>query len=493
MQMYCKLYGLAVLLATFIPKGNAQQLKEVIKRSEVETHIRFLASDELKGRDTGSPELDIAARYIAAQMQSYGVEPVEGEGSYFQTVPLLLQKPAQNASLTYEQQSLQILEDLLVLQGQDGELEAESVFLDFGTEEDFKNNDIEGKIVVTKAGYPDSKSSYSAIAEGQEKLKMVQEYGGKGLVELYKSSQMPWNLLNRYMNAERLTMGQNSAEDQAMPYFLINDAKGQHLDVLSATQPKLRLSIKGKIDRQVSTYNVIGKVEGTDPKLKDEYVLLSAHYDHVGVAEGKNLEDSVYNGARDNAIGTTALISAARYFGQHPPKRSVVLLALTAEEKGLLGSQWYAEHPLVPMEQVVFNLNSDGAGYNDTTRITVIGLGRTSADKAFKEAAQAVGLEAMADPVPEQNLFDRSDNVNFAKVGVPAVTFSAGFTAFDAEIMRYYHQLADEAESLNFSYVEKLCEAYVLAADKIANSSQSPFWVEGDVYEEAGKTLYGRE
>lgn len=463
-----------------------------ISKSEVEAHIRFLAADEMQGRDTGTPELKIAARYIAAQMQSFGVQTVEGAEGYFQPVPLNKQVPPQQANLDYDDQSLQLAEDILVIQGNNGELSGETIFLDFGTETDFEGKDISGKIVVTKAGLPGETSPRTFLTAGVGKTERVKAGGGLALIELYKSTQIPWALLVRYLNSERLTLGEGGEQDNSFPHLWVNDAQNTHLEAFQDNTPEVEINIAGKGGGAITSQNVIGMIEGTDPALKDEYLLITAHYDHVGVEAGKNLPDSIYNGARDNGVGVASLLSAARYLGQNPPQRSVLFLAVTAEEKGLLGSRWYAEHPLIPMQQVVFNLNTDGAGYNDTTKLTIIGLGRTSADQAIQEAAEVAGLEAIADPVPEQNLFDRSDNVNFASMGVPAVTFSPGLTAFDQEIMKYYHQLADEAESLNFNYIEKLCEAFVLSALSIANADAAPTWEAGDKYESAAQELYGR-
>ncbi len=483
---------LFMLLISSYSWAQEQAITSEITQNEVEAHIRFLAADALKGRDTGTPELKIAASYLAAQFQSYGVQTVEGADGYFQDVPLTKQKPPQQASLSYNGQELQLAEDLLVMQGGNTQISGKTVYVNFGTEEDLEGINISGKIVIAKAGLPGETNPQAFLAAGADKLQRVKAGGGKGLVELYKSTQVPWALLVRYLNSERLSLGSTTKEEESLPYLWLNDPANEHVDSFQQSSKNVTVNIEGKSDETIISQNVIGKIEGTDPTLKNEYLLLTAHYDHVGVEEGKNLEDSIYNGARDNGIGLASLLSAARYLGQHPPKRSVILLAVTAEEKGLLGSQWYAENPLVPMEQVIFNLNTDGAGYNDTSRITIIGMGRTSTDEAYSEAAQAVGLSAEPDPAPEQNLFDRSDNVNFAQRGVPAVTFSPGFTAFDQEIMKYYHQLADEAESLSFSYLEKLCEAYVLAAQKIANAEQPPTWKAGDKYEPAAKELYGR-
>jgi Zn-dependent M28 family amino/carboxypeptidase len=227
--------------------------------------------------------------------------------------------------------------------------------------------------------------------------------------------------------------------------------------------------------------------------LKEEFVLLSAHYDHIGMKATPNSNDSIYNGARDNAMGTTAVLCAARVFSEAPPKRSLLLLACTGEEVGLLGSRYYAEHPLVPLNKTVFNLNIDGAGYNDTSIVTVIGLERTTAERDILDACKPFGLTAIQDPAPEQNLFDRSDNVSFARKGIPAPTFSPGFRAFDDAINKFYHQVADQAdEQFDFAYFHRFFKAFIHAARRIADNPSSPQWKSGDKYESIGKKLYGK-
>jgi Zn-dependent M28 family amino/carboxypeptidase len=191
-------------------------------------------------------------------------------------------------------------------------------------------------------------------------------------------------------------------------------------------------------------------------------------------------------------LGTVAILNAARFFAKYPPRRSLIFLALTGEEKGLLGSAWYASHPLVPLEKTVFNLDCDGAGYNDTTLVTVIGLERTSAEENIAKACAAFGLKAGKDPAPDQNLYERSDNYNFAKKGVPAVDFSPGIKAFDEELMKYYHKPADEVNTLDFDYVVKYYRAFVYASYLLANAPKAPFWNAGDKFEQEGKSLYGK-
>ncbi|MEX0884733.1 MAG: M28 family peptidase, partial [Cyclobacteriaceae bacterium] len=169
---------------------------------------------------------------------------------------------------------------------------------------------------------------------------------------------------------------------------------------------------------------------------------------------------------------------------------SILLCAWTAEEKGLLGSAYFAENPPVSLSDIQFNLNIDNAGYNDTSIVTVIGLGRTSADHHISEAVSEFGLKAIPDPAPQQGLYDRSDNVNFAKNGIPAPTFSLGFTAFDQKVAQHYHQVTDQVDNFDLDYALKYWKSFILSAEKIANDPNKPLWVEGDKYESVSKTLY---
>ena len=165
-------------------------------------------------------------------------------------------------------------------------------------------------------------------------------------------------------------------------------------------------------------------------------------------------------------------------------------MALCAEEKGLLGSRWYAEHPLVPLHQTVFNLDCDGAGYNDKSIASLIDLNRTTMDDLLKKGCETFGLVLTGDPAPGMNLYERSDNYNFAVKGIPAVDFSPGIKSLDDEVMKYYHQPADESSSLDFDYLERFFRAYVYSAVLISNSPLRPFWRPGDKFEATGKKLY---
>jgi hypothetical protein len=363
--------------------------------------------------------------------------------------------------------------------------------MQYGLEADYQGKDVKGKIVVTNIGAPNRLNPADLFSLGREKITLAKSNGAVAVIEMFNVPTVPWTAVVNYLSQPQMTIG--SAEPQAaLPYIWAKDLKNELINAIGRGEIKnAKIDIQGKKNRHIIGKNVIAYIEGTDPVLKNEYVMLSAHYDHVGVGRPDAKGDSIYNGARDNAVGTVAVINAAKYFAENPPKRSILLCAWTAEEKGLLGSEYFADNPLIPLKQIIYNLNIDNGGYNDTSLITVIGLGRTSADPLIEKAVGEFGLKAIADPAPEQGLYDRSDNVNFARRGIPAPTFSLGFTAFDDEISKYYHQPGDHVENFDLDYAVKYWKSYILSAQSIANWGQRPIWKAGDKYEAAGKELYG--
>lgn len=251
--------------------------------------------------------------------------------------------------------------------------------------------------------------------------------------------------------------------------------------------------INGKKTNLVPAKNVMGWIEGTDSVLKNEFIILSSHYDHIGVAAEPKMEegklDNIYNGARDNAIGTAAVIDAAKYFAKHPTKRSILFITFSAEEMGLMGSKYFALHPPIPLKQIIYDLNIDNASYNDTTSITLVGLNRTTADEDIRKACAAFGLSILPDPTGG-NLFYGSDNLPLAQKGIPAPTFSLGMKNFGPTILNRYHQLSDEVGNFNLNYAMKFINSYILAAQNIANNPTQPKWKSGDEFEEAWKELH---
>jgi hypothetical protein len=470
-------------------------ISNAVEQAEIETHIRFLAADELAGRDVGTPGLDIAARYLTEYFRSWGLKPLQGLDGYRQEVPLRETKAPGSGQLTLGDRTFALKENFLLNQGSEGTLQGEALLFEYVQEAELRPEQVKGKWIISHAGKDKDASpleQYNTMVARKDRL---EELGAMGLIELKSMPKEDWSGLatavSRIQGLERAT-AKDLAASSTMPVVWLHNAETNLYESLrKQTQSLVSLTIKDRLNHFIHSPNVLAMVEGSDPELKEEYVLLSAHYDHVGI--GRPVAgDSIYNGARDNAIGAAALLMAARYFAKHPPKRSIILAAWTAEEKGLIGSRWFTEHPPLPLKQIVYNLNSDGWGYNDTTKVTIIGLERTEAEADLIAAAQAFGLEAIPDPVPEQNLFNRSDNFYFAKAGIPAITYEVGSTAFDDEIKRYYHQPADEAESLNFSYITRYIQSFIFAAETIANAPRAPFWTQGDEFEAASKELYGR-
>ncbi len=502
MEMKAVFTGLLVsgmLAATPAPAQKVPYPEFSLSKATVEARLRFLASDELQGRRTGEQGNKVAARYIAEQFRGLGIHPVPGQADYFQYISFEKVAGAADGYLVAGADTLANGKDLVVLSGKPFRGTAEMVFAGYGLEDsakgwdDYKGIDAKGKIVLVQSGFPESQTPREAIAAGAVKRKIAGEKGAVALVELF-SSTAPWNLIANFMGGERLNLAGNGANDPELPHLWVNGKEPSITRSLRGVSSAALFSA-GRASGKVTSSNVIAYLEGSDPKLKNEYILLSAHYDHIGVGkqggQPYTAEDSIFNGARDNAFGTVALLSAAQSFASLKPKRSVLFIAFTGEELGLLGSRYYAEHPLLPLNKCIFNFNNDGAGYNDVSLISVLGLERTGARREIETAATKFGLGVVGDPAPEQNLFDRSDNVNFAAKGIPAPTFSPGFRDFDEALMKTYHQAADNPETVDFDYLQKFCQAYIYAARLIANRAVPPKWTPGDKYEAAAKKLYG--
>ncbi|MCB0545950.1 MAG: M28 family peptidase [Phaeodactylibacter sp.] len=475
-----------------------------LEKSEPEAHLRFLASDELQGRRTTEMGNNIAARYIAAQLEAYGLKTAPGLEGYFQPIAFEAVTPPRQASFTLHKTVYTQGENLLLLTGNADNLKTEAVFVNYGwiDEEsghnDYQGLDVKGKIVLALPGTPDGQDPMSIFNAMKTKRKLARQQGAVALIELYRL-QFPWAFFRSFFDKENLSLADEDAQDspgQDIVYgWMQEEQDGNFQRLQEGKKLKATLTSKGFSRRTTFSQNVIGIIEGTDPQLRDEYVLLTAHYDHVGT--GKNgggaftPQDSIFNGARDNGMGTVALISAAKALSKDRPRRSVIILAVTGEELGLLGSKYYSEHPLIPLDKTIFNLNTDGAGYNDVSYVSVVGFGRTGTDALVEAGVNIFGLDVFPNPAPEQNLYDRSDNVSFASKGVPAIQFTPGTTGFDEKISKYYHQVGDNPDTIDYGYLHKFCQAFARTARLIADDNARPQWRNGDKYEKAGKELYG--
>lgn len=465
--------------------NSRKRISEVITQSYVRGNVEFLAADEMKGRDTGSPELEIAAAYLAAGFAASGLSPAPGLKSFYQPVPILRTTSPTDIRLSIDQEAFEFRKDLLLFAGADANLKGNIVFAGYGTPQDFERIDVNGKIVLCLIGHPEDTILNRAFQETAfNKNAEARNRGANALIEIVALPGITFEALGNYFSQQRITLRENG---DPIPHLLIRNIVESPLLKTLKERGTMRcsLSIQGAKPEKISARNVIGFLEGSDAALKKEYIVITAHYDHIGIGK-KNAEgDSIYNGARDNALGTTALLAAARYLGQNRPARSVLFIGFTAEEKGLLGSKWYTNHPVVPLQQTVFNLNADGGGYNDKTIVTINGLEYTNTEEVLKQACEVFGLKAAADPVPQYNLYAGSDNYRFATAGIPAINFAPGIKAFDAEIMKYYHQLPDHASSLDFEYVTKYVRSFVQAAELFSSMKNAPEWKESAPFRRA--------
>ncbi|TLP80258.1 M28 family peptidase [Maribacter sp. ACAM166] len=468
---------------------DAEKAAETVDKNNIEGHIYFLADDLLKGRGTGTPENKIAASYLANTLRSYGVKPDPVTSSYYQTFNLIKSAPPSLLKVIINGENYP---HIVAVKAKSTMLSADAIYLDYGSEEDYEGKDVKGKLIVVRGGTPESSEAKAVYGAYKDKQALAIKNGAIGLLEMTLLEEDWWSRISHYMEEGVQIPDANDTKNSTTNFIhLWVNTTSELLNTLNNSKVSCKIETDGRKEETLVTQNVVGVMEGTDPKLKDEYIMYSAHYDHIGIGVPNAQGDSIYNGARDNAIGTTAVLSMAENIGKYPTKRSALFILFTGEEKGLLGSQYYVEHPILPLKQIVYGFNTDGAGYNNTSLATVIGLSRTTAQKHIKTGAAAFGLKAIDDPVPEQGLFDRSDNVSFASVGIPAPTYSTGFDAFDDEITKYYHQAEDEADSLDYDYLLKFYQGYVLSGRLIANDYEKPFWVKGDKYEAAGNVLYG--
>ena len=481
---------LVALIVTSIitAQTDTEKASETVSKSEIEGHIYFLADDVLQGRATGSPELKIAASYLANTFRSYGVKPNPASGDYYQKVEMF--RFYLNEEIKLSLNGINFPE-VVAFDIDAIDSEEDAIYLNYGLEDDYEGIDVKDKIIIVKAGTPDASELRPALGSRAPKRELAIKNGAKGLIEIGAFEDAIWP---RFKHAFEERVSLTEGEKEPLPLYVWVQTSKEELDKLGAETLKIEIKSNGIQRAIIQSQNVVGVLEGTDSKLKNEYVIYSAHYDHIGIGKPDAKGDSIYNGARDNAIGTTAVLTMAENLAKYPTKRSALFILFTGEEMGLLGSQYYVQHPVLPLEQMIYCFNTDGGGYNNTSLATIAGLNRTTAKDKMIEGAKTFGLKALDidEVAPEEGLFDRSDNVSFAKIGIPAPTYSTGFDAFDDEINKYYHQAADEADSIDYDYLVKFYQGYILSGRSIANDPERPYWIKGDKYEAAANVLYGK-
>jgi Zn-dependent M28 family amino/carboxypeptidase len=438
-------------------------------------HIRTLASDAFEGRAPGTPGEDSTVAYLTAQFKSLGLAPGNPDGSYVQNVRLIGYTSASTAAIKMGNTSIpmRVNDDFIAVSRHDTSdvqvSNSEIVFVGYGVVapeygwDDYKNVDVKGKTVLIMVGDPpipsaaDSAALDTTMFRGKAmtyygrwtyKYEEATRKGAAAAIIIHQTGPAgyPWEVVSGSWGQENFdiaTSGTNTRVpvegwitiEKTRELFLNSgrdfDGVARHATT-KAFEPlplfgTASWHVRNKI-RRIESRNVIAKLEGSDPALKDEYVVYSAHWDHFGV--NPSLQgDQILNGAVDNASGTAQMLEIAKAFTRlsPAPKRSVLFLAVTAEESGLLGAKYYAQNPLYPLNQTLANINIDGANqWGRTSDVVVIGLGNSTLDDLLDSVVTASGRTIVPDPESEKGFFYRSDHFEFAKEGVPALYADAG-------------------------------------------------------------------
>ncbi len=520
----------------------------------IEAHLQFLASDELEGRDTGSRGHQIASQYIASQFQALGLAPAGDNNSYFQQVPLRSARLQQESvALTFrrgeEQWQLSYPQQFFSgasLSQTDVALSAPLVFVSYGlvSEEfgldDYAGLDVSGKIVVQLAGLPASLPSEERAYLGSIKSDLAAERGAVGIITIHTPQQektRPYANSLLYLNTPRLawltTSGEpgNSNPQIKAGAYLHPDAAASLFEQEQQSLAEIFTMLEGRQHprgfslnsvasvkssskhQQISSPNVIAVLEGSDPVLRDEYVVITAHSDHIGFSNDLRTDDKINNGAMDNAAGMAILLETARMFSELAvkPKRSILFVVVTAEEKGLLGADYFARNPTRPIASLVANVNLDmPVLLYPFADLIAFGANHSTLGEVVEMAAGQEGIALSEDPMPEQAIFTRSDHFTLVKQGVPAVFLMTGFTSKDPNqdggkiwgsfFAKHYHKPSDDIASLTKEYGPIRYDAGAVFADinfniarDIANTPQRPLWKADSFFNKVFGKDYNRE
>lgn len=543
MSAYLSLFISTVIALAALPAGGqtdaAQEGMAQIRPEAIRADMRFLSDDLLEGRGTASRGYQIAARFMAEQFESMRLEPAGDAGTFFQRVPLRSMKAdAKATSLTLirngKPETLAFGKDFLA--GADPvrretSIEAPVVFAGFGVTapeegyDDYKGIDAKGKIVALVFGAPNFESSLKAhYTSGEVKAANAVAHGAAGVLilddptleKLYSFRhrvrdlavpQLRWldrqgqpnnyhpelkgNAVLNMEQTRKLFAGSRHTADEV--FAAIKAGKPESFDL--PVTAKIR---DVSISKNVESPNIVAKLEGSDPELKNEYVVFSSHLDHLGIAAPIQ-GDKIYNGALDNASGSAILIELARAFSSMKtrPRRSILFLSVTGEEGGLLGSDYFAHYPTVAKKSIVADVNVDeDLMLWPVEDIIAFGAEHSSLNNVIQKAARQMGLVESPDPMPQEVAFIRSDQYSFVKQGIPAVMPSPGMKSTDPKIVpmklfenweatRYHHPGDDMNQpGLDFEAAAKFARFVYLCGYSIAQDQQRPTWNKGDFFGE---------
>jgi Zn-dependent M28 family amino/carboxypeptidase len=499
----------------------------------IDAHLRFLSHPLLEGRAPGSRGGTLAMEYIAAQFQRCGLEPVNG--GWTQPVPMLGMQPQPELRLeTAAGPFHPAYPDEYVLEAglpqERVEVDAELVFAGYGITapeygwDDYAGTEVRGKVVLVRVNDPGSEATphffggraLTYYGRWTYKLEEAARRGAAGalLIHTDASAGYGWNVVRTsntgmqfglqgeprfalpvrgWIAEGALRQVLQGAGDSLDTLLAASEVKGFHARVLPV---RVRARVKSEL-RPVDTANVVGLLPGSDPARRHEVVILSSHYDHLGVRSGPDGSERIHPGAYDNASGVALLLATAEALAAAPlrPARPLLFLATTAEESGLLGAEWYVRHPLFPLARTAAVLNLDGANlWGETDDIAPLGTDRSGLGALVREAARAGGMEVASEQHPEQGMFFRQDHFPFARSGIPALALDHGLryrgrpegwgqAQYESFNRDHYHQPSD-AYRADFDYAGALQQARVLLRTAWAAASvpELPDWAPGSEF-----------
>jgi Zn-dependent M28 family amino/carboxypeptidase len=530
------------------PSVNIDQ-KAILER------INVLSSDEYEGRLPGTKGEELTVAYLTGESKKLGLQPGNPDGTYVQKVPLVGITGAQAQPFTVtrggQTRTFKWSDDVVAFtkRVQDNVSIANSdlIFAGYGVTapeynwDDFKGVDVKGKTIIVLVNDPqlpdaaDPSKLDAKMFNGQAmtyygrwtyKYEKAAELGAAAVFIVHETATAgyPYPVVQGFLGerfslvADDKNMGRAALEG----WFSLDTAKaifkmaGQDFDALkkqalSRDFKPVPLNMKASMGvrnamRTIDSQNVVAKLEGADAQMKDEYVIYSSHWDHLGVGEPVE-GDKIYNGALDNASGVSTLLEIARAYTQvqPKPKRSILFLFVTAEEQGLLGSEYYATHPLYPLEKTAANINMDGVNqWGRTSDITVIGMGASDLDDYLRDAAAAQNRTLVPDPESEKGFYYRSDHFNFAKVGVPALYTDSGisFIGKDASYSKTkrdeytntdYHKPSDEIKpDWDLSGAVEDARLLFTVGYNVANADKLPEWKPGNEFKARRDQMMGK-
>jgi hypothetical protein len=519
------------------PQVEIEEALGAISQESFNAATAYLADDERKGRATASPEYLDAANFVAERFAEIGLQP-GGDDGWFQQVPFITAAiDAENSGVILHTASgdheLEWITDAVVYPDavrDEVSVRAEVVFVGFGIHapelgySDYEGIDVEGKIVATFWGGPESfpQAELAYYTSATTKSAELTRRGAVGQILIWdrqEEEDYEWGTYYEGFGTEP-TLSWVSDTGDASGYFarsmgradlsraaaelLFEDAPISFEDALDAAEEfrpmptalGVEVTLYQKVDHErFDSPNVVAVLPGSDPELADEYVVFSSHLDHIGTKEGDD-EDLIYNGFYDNAVGIAVMLESARALStlSHAPRRSIVFIAVTGEEDGLFGSDYFAQNPTVAQGSLVANVNVDmPVIIYPMSTMTVYGIESSTLGPPTTEEVELEGFEIRPDEFPEENYIGRSDQYSFATQGIPFVYLAEGVESTDPDIdgwalaiafeENHYHQVSDDlSQPLHWESMQRFIRVSARVTRRIANEDEAPTWIEGDFF-----------